>query len=532
MAYLLPHLLTATAGRQPEATAVECGGSTISYRELEEESNRIGHLLRGAGVRQGDRVGLFLHKSVETALGIFSILKAGAAYVPLDPNAPPARVAYIIRNCGIRCLLTTPQKLAALAKDPATAPALDLALFLSGDDGEGAASAAARVLRRADAAGEPATPPANDRIESDLAYILYTSGSTGDPKGVMITHRNSLTFVDWGHEIYGVGPSDHLSNHAPFHFDLSTFDLFVGVKGGATIHIVPEHMSTFPADLVKFIDRNRISVWYSVPSVLIQLTLHGKLSPGQFPHLRLLLFAGEVFPVKYLRKLMELLPHTQFHNLYGPTETNVCTYYHVRSVSALSADDTPIPIGKACENTEVFAVDESGKRVGQGETGELLVRGPSVAKGYWGLPEKTERALDLRADESGHRDVCYRTGDLVVLEPDGNYRFVGRRDHMIKSRGYRIELGDVEAALYRHPSVKEAVVLPIPDEQIGHSLRAVVVPSESDRVSKGDLVAHCAQILPKYMIPQEFDLRDFLPKTSTGKIDRQGLLKELNAGKV
>jgi len=204
----------------------------------------------------------------------------------------------------------------------------------------------------------------------------------------------------------------------------------------------------------------------------------------------------------------------------------------VRSVSALSADDTPIPIGKACENTEVFAVDESGKRVGQGETGELLVRGPSVAKGYWGLPERTERALDLRADESGHRDVCYRTGDLVVLEPDGNYRFVGRRDHMIKSRGYRIELGDVEAALYRHPSVKEAVVLPIPDEQIGHSLRAVVVPSESDRVSKGDLVAHCAQILPKYMIPQEFDLRDFLPKTSTGKIDRQGLLKELNAGKV
>jgi amino acid adenylation domain-containing protein len=528
MAYLLSQLLTATAGRHADKIAVECAGNTITYRALEEESNRIAHLLRKAGVREGDRVGLFLHKSVETALGIFSILKAGAAYVPLDPNAPPPRIAYIIRNCGIRCLLTTAPKLAALVKDPAHAPSLDVALFLSGDAG-GASNGTTRILTRADAAGEPASVPRNDRIESDLAYILYTSGSTGDPKGVMITHRNSLTFVDWGHEIYGVGPDDHLSNHAPFHFDLSTFDLFVGVKGGATIHIVPEHMSTFAGDLVKFIGTHRISVWYSVPSVLIQLTLHGKLAVGQFPHLRLLLFAGEVFPVKYLRKLMELLPHTQFHNLYGPTETNVCTYHHVRT---LAPDDTPIPIGIACENTEVFAVDESGKRVGQGETGELLVRGPSVAKGYWGLPEKTARALDLRPDDSGHLDVCYRTGDLVVLEPDGTYRFVGRRDHMIKSRGYRIELGDIEAALYRHPSVKEAVVLPIPDEQIGHSLRAVVVPSESVRVSKGDLVAHCAQILPKYMIPQEFDLRDFLPKTSTGKIDRQGLLKELNAGKM
>jgi amino acid adenylation domain-containing protein len=395
--------------------------------------------------------------------------------------------------------------------------------------GEATSAASVHVLRRADGSRAPADAPSNDRIDTDLAYILYTSGSTGTPKGVMITHLNALTFVDWAFDLYRIRPTDHLSNHAPFHFDLSIFDVFVGIKAGATVHIVPETISTFPGEIVRFIERNKISVWYSVPSVLIPLTLHGKLEVGKFPQLRLLLFAGEVFPVKYLRMLMQYLPHCEFHNLYGPTETNVCTYYAVRSIPP---DDTPIPIGKACENTEVFALDENDRKTGPGERGELYVRGSSIMKGYWGLPEKTAGVIRQWKDESGHQEIIYRTGDLVVLEEDGNYRYVGRTDHMIKSRGYRIELGEIEAALYRHPGVKEAVVLPIPDEQVGHLLRAVVVPTEGERIAESDLVQHCSLFLPKYMVPQEFDLRDGLPKTSTGKIDRQGLLKELNVGKV
>jgi acyl-coenzyme A synthetase/AMP-(fatty) acid ligase len=226
---------------------------------------------------------------------------------------------------------------------------------------------------------------------------------------------------------------------------------------------------------------------------------------------------------------MQALPEVRFYNLYGPTETNVCTYYEVKHPPE---DEAPIPIGKACANIEVFALNENQQRAAVGEEGTLYARGPCVMKGYWGMPQRTEESVCDWTDASGHAERIYRTGDLAILGEDGNFRFLGRRDHMIKSRGYRIELGEIETALYSFPGVQEAAVVPVPDEQMGHRLRAAVVLSAGSAQSAAELARHCALRIPKYMIPESIEFRESLPKTSTGKIDRQHLLHEITAPKI
>ncbi|HEU5319767.1 MAG TPA: amino acid adenylation domain-containing protein, partial [Methylomirabilota bacterium] len=436
-------------------------------------------------------------------------------YVPLDPHAPARRVGAILEDCGVRALVTTRARAAAL---PAAAgPALTV---LAGEARTGA-DAAGTVGWDA-LAGLPASAPPAEGVETDLAYILYTSGSTGRPKGVMLTHRNALTFVQWCAATFAVRPDDRLSNHAPLHFDLSVFDVYNALEAGASVTLVHEEAALFPATLAALLEEAGITVWYSVPSALVHLVLHGDLAARRLDGLRLVLFAGEVFPMKYLRELAALLPHAELYNLYGPTETNVCTYHRVDRARLPALDR--LPIGRACANTEVFAVDEGGQPVAPGHTGELYVRGPSVTPGYWGDPDKTARAVvvDPRAPARGER--VYRTGDLVTPGDGGEYLFVGRRDCQVKSRGYRIELGDVEAALYSHPGVEEAAVVAVPDEEIGARLRAFVVARAGQALTAAALQRHCADLLPRYMIPEAVELRPALPRTSTGKVDRPRLL--------
>jgi len=306
------------------------------------------------------------------------------------------------------------------------------------------------------------------------------------------------------------------------------FDVYVALRSGACIVMVPDQVAMFPGQLAKWIRDQRISVWYSVPSALVRMLLHGQMDAVRYPDLRILLFAGEVFPQKYLRDVMGLLPHVEFFNLYGPTETNVCTFYHVPH--DLDPAATSIPIGAACANQQVFAVDEQGRVTGVGEEGELLVRGGTVMAGYWGLPDKTAQVLVRNHLQPAFEDRVYRTGDIVRLAPDGNYVFVGRRDHMVKSRGYRIELGEIEQVLHQHDKVKEAAVIPVPDEEIGARLQAFVTPQEGATLAAEELHAFCLTRLPVYMVPEGFAIRPELPTTSTGKTDRQALLASLREG--
>jgi amino acid adenylation domain-containing protein len=517
MAYVLQQLLSKSAKNYPEKPAVWARGKSITYRELDERSNQVAHLLHKRGIQKGDRVGLFFPKSLESIVSMLGVLKAGGVYVPLDPQAPADRVGYIIGNCGIRILITTLNKRAELSEE--TRGLLEASILVEGE-GNGRDLIAWSSLSEFPASHAPNVA----LVETDLAYILYTSGSTGRPKGVMLSHQNALTFVEWCAEEFGVRSEDRLSNHAPLHFDLSVFDVYNTLEAGATVYLITEDLALFPTSLSSFIENQKITIWYSVPSALMLLLLHGRLTPEKLKSLRVILFAGEVFPMKYLRQLAEISHQSALYNLYGPTETNVCTYYKVERERLAGMEK--LPIGIACANTETFSVTPDGQLAGKGEAGELYVRGPGVTYGYWADQEKTHKMVVPNHFQEHFEEKMYRTGDIVTVGDDGNYYFQGRRDSMIKSRGYRIELGEIESALLSHPGVREAAVLAVPDEIIGNRIRAVVAAHIPGSVGVLELQQYCASRVPKYMIPELVDLFDELPKTSTGKIDRVKLASE------
>lgn len=527
MPFLLHQLLTESAERNPSQTAVVGLGGSLTYEQLESLSNQIAHQLRDGGVRAGDRVGLLLDKRVEGVAALLGIQKAGAAYVPVDPFSPPNRAAYILSNCGVRAVVSSSHKVSKLPVEFLSSPSLESMILV--DDAPATPRPTLPAKLRVSSlqevrAGQPDSHPNVPITDNYLAYILYTSGSTGEPKGVMISHLNSFTFVNWGYDTFQMKPEDRVSSHAPFHFDLSVFDLYCTLKAGATINLVPYSAAAFPAELARWISDSKISIWYSVPSALIQLIEHGKLDQYSYDHLRTVLFAGEVFPIKYLRRLVELLPKPGYFNLYGPTETNVCTYYQVQPSDLEESRTQPVSIGKACANMEGFPVNDKGELAKIGEEGELFVRSGTVMKGYWGRPEDTAKAVIPNFLNPAYKDELYRTGDIVRPMADGNFEYVGRRDKMIKSRGYRIELGEIEAALYAHTDVLEAAVIAIPDEKIGARIKGYVVVQ--DGLSRADLEKFCSLRLPRYMMPEVLEMRTELPKTSTGKIDKKTLERE------
>jgi amino acid adenylation domain-containing protein len=516
MLFALNQLLTRAAQADPGREAVRCQERAITYGELDRASNGVARALIDGGVRPGDRVGLYLPKSVEAVTSVYGILKAGAAYVPMDPKAPVVRAGTIAADCTVGAVVTTPERAEPLLRELGEhQPGL---MVLVGEEGA-AESLPVPSLTYAQATADPdATDPAVSVIDTDLAYILYTSGSTGRPKGVMLTHRHALTFVEWCAATIGTGPGDRFSSHAPLHFDLSVFDLYVAAYGRATVSIVPEDIAYFGADLASFIRDEGITVWYSVPSALMLVTRAA--AGGSFPGLRAVVFAGEVYPTKHLRALRALVPDAVLWNLYGPTETNVCTYYRV---DELPEDDRTIPIGRACENTEVFAIRPDGGVAGMGEEGELYVRGSSVMRGYWGRPERSAESLVQNPAAPHLPELVYRTGDLVKLRPDGNYDFLGRRDHQVKSRGYRIELGEIEAALHAHPGLQEAVTVAVPHQEWGKAIVAYVVPKNGGAPTENEVKQHVARRLPRYMVPARVEVVSELPRTSTGKVDRSRL---------
>jgi amino acid adenylation domain-containing protein len=507
----------ATARRFPDRVAIDDPGrATITYGELDQLTDRLRDRIAHMGVRPGDRVGIHLRKSIDAVASIFAILKCGAAYIPVDPEAPPDRCAYILNNCSVAAMVThrsldraVDAALRALGAKP---PRLLL------DDGEGPVPLGAALAR------EAPTGPA-DIIETvdpggdALAYILYTSGSTGRPKGVMLSHRNAVSFVDWCSSLLAPGEHDVFSSHAPLHFDLSILDIFTSVKHGATLVLISEQLGRDPRQLAPLIAEKAISVWYSTPSILSLLAQYGRLERHRYPTLRAVLFAGEVFPVPQLRALRRLWPAPRYVNLYGPTETNVCTFFELPPTTPPERSE-PYPIGRSCPHARCRVVDSDGTTVPPGTEGELVVTGEGVMQGYWNLPEQNVRAF--LTDEAGAR--WYRTGDLVVEDADGVYVFHGRRDRMVKRRGYRIELAEIEAGLATHPAAREVAVIALPDPATGVHIKAYMSMCGDPRPSLIDLKRFCSERLPQYMIPDSFGVLEALPRTSTDKIDYQALL--------
>jgi L-proline---[L-prolyl-carrier protein] ligase len=517
----LPQLLTRSAERFPDYPAVVMDGRTVTYAELEAMANRFARALASHGVNRGSRVVLWLPKSPEAIVALYGTMKAGAAYVSVDAGAPAARLAFIARDCKAAALVTLSSRAAPLEREFADGTAVATVVYADGAP-DPPALGKARVLSWPHLAAESSQLPENPADERDLAYILYTSGSTGEPKGVMISHSASLSFVDWAGDTFEIAHEDRLANHAGFHFDLSTFDLYCAARAGATVYPVPPRLTAFPAALAKHWSLDRLTVWYATPSTLVLLLAHGNLAEVDLTSLRVVLFAGEVFPVKHLRRLMELAPQARFANLYGPTETNVCTWYEVESVPE---NETPLPIGRICPNCEGWLLGDDGRPVPDGEVGELWIGGGTLMRGYWGRPELTASTLRQIVLASGDTRLAYKTGDLVRRRDDGNLIYVGRRDHQVKTRGYRVELGEIEVALSRHPAVDQAIMLAVPDEEIGNRLRAVVVLKPGHDQNEAELKRHCAEFLPRYMVPEAIGFMTELPRTASEKVDRPALLR-------
>jgi len=510
----LHQLLDVSASRFPSNVAVEESESgSIRYGELAHLSDRVRDRLRRLRVGPGERVGICMRKSGDAVASIFGIMKAGAAYVPVDSTAPASRNAFIFHNCAVKILFVEARLAEALRLEFSQIGFAPEMIVLRGT---GAGVPLTKVLDQLDAVSPASSVPSAVPDPSQLAYILYTSGSTGRPKGVMLSHGNAACFIDWCSDVFQPNEHDRFSSHAPFHFDLSILDIYVSLKHGATLVLVEEQLGKEPGRLAPWIADKKLTVWYSAPSILSLLAQFGKLDQHNHSSLRLVLFAGEVFPIKYLKLLKSLWPHPRYFNLYGPTETNVCTFYEVPRLVAESQTE-PVPIGKACPHCEPLVVNEGGTEVAQEAEGELCIAGPSVLEGYWNLPENTAKAF-----LPGRDTRWYRTGDIVVELPDGNYKFLGRRDRMIKKRGYRIELGEIEVALYRHPAIKEAAVLAFPDDD-SVPIKAFTSTRNGSKLSIIELKKFCSENLPLYMVPDLFCSLESLPKTSTDKIDYQKL---------
>ncbi|MGH9369263.1 MAG: AMP-binding protein, partial [Thermoanaerobaculia bacterium] len=342
--------------------------SSWSYRELDGWSNRLARWFAQGGAVPGDRIAVWVPKSCRAVAVLQAALRIGAVYVPIDPVTPPLRARKIMDDCDVRLVVTTRGMAAFLPPGRR--------LFHVDEAGDGRDDWSTLRDYPAGALDGP------ERAEDSLAYILYTSGSTGTPKGVCVSHGNARAFVDWAVREVGITARAVFANHAPFNFDLSVFDLYGAFSTRSIVCLVPETIAYSAAQLVEFMRANRISVWYSVPSVLMLMMDHGGLFDGAGAVPRIVMFAGEPFPIQYVRTLRKRWPTVRLFNFYGPTETNVCTSYEVRDIP----DDqvTPVPIGTAASGDRVWAVKDDGTVAREGENGELWVEGPTVMPGYWG----------------------------------------------------------------------------------------------------------------------------------------------------
>jgi len=523
----LEQLLERGARRHRDRLAAVCGKAELTYGELDLASNALAQRLLDAGVSADHRVGLYLAKGVGSVTALYGVLKTGAAYVPLDPTGPMARSLSIMEVCGMEVLLVgLPQlrKLAVSEQDLAGAGIRHVVVLNEKDVPADAVpplpgvSTELLTLPAAVAAGVSDSPaPAGlTGTGEDTAYILFTSGSTGTPKGVTISHRASLFFVRWAAAYVGLESSDRCSNHAPLFFDLSIFDIYSTMLAGATVVIVPPAYSAFPRSLANYMEQQKISVWYSVPSTLMDLLSSGDLDARDLTSLRAVIFAGEVFPMGHLRGLMQALPGREFYNLYGPTETNVCTAYKLAGEPA--EDVREIPIGEVCEGLAGVLVDEHDQPVAGPGEGELLIAGPAVMQGYWDMPEETAQVTCQLQQRQ-----WYRTGDLVRRDADEQLYFVGRKDSMVKVGGYRVELGEVEAALDTLPEVLEGCAVASTGQGKTH-IEVFAVPAEGQELDPAQVTEGLLTRLPKYMMPRRITVQERLPRTPTGKINRRALV--------
>lgn len=499
------------------AAKVACtdGRRAITYGDLADFSGRLATILFQVGVRRKDRVVLCLHRSPDFLPAILGILKADAVYVPLDPKSPPERWQQIVSDCAPAAILCDCQTIILLAGAvTASIPRISLSTR-SGQQPLGTEARAALE----DILASPAMPPAYHNGPDDLAYVLYTSGSTGQPKGVMITHRNICNYIDWAVAYFQIRNDDRILGTAPFHFDMSTFDLWCPVKAGATLCLANEALTLFPEKLLGFMESEHVTIWKGISSLLFYLERAGVVTPGRIPTLSRVLFGGDALPARTLIRWMETFSDKLFYNVYGPTEaTGVSLCCPIKQVPGGPGER--IPIGQPCKGMKAILLDKELMPVPDGAVGELCLAGPGLGAGYLNDPERTARSF-LIANLAGDQvDTWYRTGDLALRRADGNYEFIGREDNQVKIMGYRIEMGEIEQALLAIDGVRDAAVVAVQRGGLDELVAFVEVEEVKDHTQ---ILARLRGRIPAYMIPRRLIPLVELPRCGRGKINRSAL---------
>jgi amino acid adenylation domain-containing protein len=516
---LLQDWVTEHAQRRPESTAVVSGGRRLTYGELDARSTQLARLLREAGCRDGDRVALLTPKSATAIVALLGIYKADAIYVPLDPSSPSARLTKILSSCGCRWMLAGGSPLPVLndiMQQPHWHEQLSIGWL------EGPPPDHARVdFTLGDLPVYSTEPRAYRNRPGEPAHILFTSGSTGVPKGVVVTHANVVHCVDWAVRHFGITAADRLSGHPPLHFDMSFMDIFGAAAAGAEVHLVPSSGRVLPGQLADFIRTSAVTQWFSVPSALNYMAQFDLVRHGDFPSLRRVLWAGDVLPTPALIYWMTRLPHATFTNLYGPTETTIVSSHYTVPACPGHAR-VAIPIGSACDGEELLVLDRDMRSTAPGAVGEIYIGGRGVAAGYWRDAAQTSAAFV--ADPRNLSQRLYRTGDLGKVDRQGLTYVLGRRDSQIKSRGYRIELGEIESAVNTLPGVRESAVVAVQRGGFEGSLICCAYSPAPDRATTTVALRKAlSRLVPGYMLPTHWLSYASLPTNANGKVDRRTL---------
>lgn len=499
--------------RCPDKVALICGDRKLTYREIEENCNRLAHGLASLGIRRGDRIGICLDNSVEAVLAVFSILKAGAIFMMINATTKKDKLIFVLNNSRAAALITHGRNLAVLRENPDKLPHLRNIVTTGpvpeSKDEIGKCVTLNDLLRQEEAF---VGPPRKTCIDIDLAALIYTSGSTGNPKGVMVTHLNIVSAANSITTYLENRREDIVLNVLPLSFDYGLYQVLMTFKIGGTL--VLERSFTYPHAVIEKLIREKITGFPIVPTILAIL-LQMDLKKYDLSSLRYISNTGAALPTKHIHDLRKLFPQVKIYSMYGLTEC--------KRVSFLPPDQIdlrPASVGKGMPNEEVYIVDEMGNRVGPGIAGELVIRGSNVMKGYWEMPEETDRVLKPGPVPG---EKVLHSGDLFRTDEEGYLYFIGRKDDIIKTRGEKVSPKEVENSLYHLDGIAEAAVIGVPDKILGQAIKAVITLKEGARLTEQDILRHCSKSLEDFMVPKFVEFRNSLPMTATGKINKREL---------